>query len=208
VEVAERFADGQASPAALAEAQRKATAPAAAGAAHPYSAWPGAYETTARVLARQLEVRRAEQAATLDAALRHAGDEAVRRAGEGAGRLGNSALKAIRKQGERRAREAAGAELGRVLNQDRLALCDALRDVLGNPFRPTSLHTAWLAADGGRVVAIAQAIYDDGRFAELPVLGDALEEAGCTNEAVLSHCRGPGGHFCGCWLIDTILGKE
>jgi hypothetical protein len=207
VEVAERFADGQVNPVALEEARRKATAVAAALAALP-TGWASAQDTISFVLADQPDVRRAEQAATLEEAVRRAGEEAVRQAGDAARRLGTSAVKAIRKMGERRAREAAGAELGRVLNQDRLALCNALRDILGNPFRPVTLDPAWLSADGGRAGAIARAIYDESRFAELPVLGDAIEEAGCTEALILDHCRAPARHFRGCWLVDLILAKE
>ena len=54
----------------------------------------------------------------------------------------------------------------------------------------------------------AQAIYDDRALERLPVLADALEEAGCTDAAILEHCRGPGPHVRGCWVIDLLLGKE
>jgi hypothetical protein len=40
------------------------------------------------------------------------------------------------------------------------------------------------------------------------VLADALEEAGCDNADVLDHCRKPGEHVRGCWVIDHLLGKE
>jgi hypothetical protein len=51
-------------------------------------------------------------------------------------------------------------------------------------------------------------IYDDRRFQDLPILVDALEEAGCANVDILGHCRGPGPHARGCWVVDLILGKE
>jgi hypothetical protein len=51
-------------------------------------------------------------------------------------------------------------------------------------------------------------VYDERDFAALPVLADAVEEAGCTNSEMLSHCRGPGPHFRGCWVIDLLLGKS
>jgi hypothetical protein len=40
------------------------------------------------------------------------------------------------------------------------------------------------------------------------ILADALEEAGCTDAAILSHLRGPGPHVRGCWVVDLLLGKE
>jgi hypothetical protein len=58
------------------------------------------------------------------------------------------------------------------------------------------------------VVRLAQGIYEDRAFDRLPVLADALEEAGCDNAEILSHCRGPGPHVRGCWAVDLSLGKE
>ena len=85
--------------------------------------------------------------------------------------------------------------------------CDFLRDIVGNPFRPVVIPPAVLAWSGGTVVKLAQAIYDDRRFGELPVLADALEDAGCTDAAILVHCRGPGEHVRGCWVVDLLLGR-
>jgi hypothetical protein len=83
--------------------------------------------------------------------------------------------------------------------------CSIIRDLFGNPFRPVHLNPAWKT---GNVVTLAQAIYDDHAFERMPILADALEEAGCTEEAILSHCRGPGPHVRGCWVVDLLLGKE
>jgi hypothetical protein len=80
-----------------------------------------------------------------------------------------------------------------------------LRDLVGNPFRPSAVAAAWLTAD---VTAIASAIYDDRAFDLLPVLADALEDAGCDDEAILDHCRSAAEHVRGCWLIDLLLSKE
>jgi hypothetical protein len=82
-----------------------------------------------------------------------------------------------------------------------------LRDILGNPFRPATDDRAWLNWTAGAVVPVAQAIYDEQRFGDLPILADALEEAGCTDPEILAHCRGPGPHARGCWVVDGILGK-
>jgi hypothetical protein len=83
-----------------------------------------------------------------------------------------------------------------------------LRHIFGNPFRPVSVDPAWLAWKGGTIPKLAEAIYDDRAFDRLPVLADALEEAGCTDQEVLEHCRGPGPHARGCWVLDLLLGKE
>jgi hypothetical protein len=56
------------------------------------------------------------------------------------------------------------------------------------------------------VAQVARAIYDGRRFADLPVLADALEESGCTDEAILRHCRSGGEHARGCWVLDALLG--
>jgi hypothetical protein len=80
-----------------------------------------------------------------------------------------------------------------------------LRDIFGNPFHRTVLDPACRTP---AAVALARAIYDERLFEDLPVLGDVLEEAGCTDPPVLSHCRGPGPHVRGCWVVDLVLAKE
>jgi hypothetical protein len=60
----------------------------------------------------------------------------------------------------------------------------------------------------GAVVKLAESIYTERAFDRLPILADALEDAGCTDAAVLDHCRGPGPHVRGCWVVDLVLGKE
>ena len=82
---------------------------------------------------------------------------------------------------------------------------ELLKDIFGNPFHPVTLNPAWLTPS---VVNLAQAIYDDRAFARMPDLADALHEAGCDNDEILSHCRGPGPHVRGCWVVDLLLGKE
>jgi len=84
-----------------------------------------------------------------------------------------------------------------------------LHDIFGNPFRPTPpLPPVVLAWNDGTVPKLAQAIYEDRAFNRLPILADALEEAGCNNADILAHCRQPGEHFRGCWVVDLLLGKE
>jgi hypothetical protein len=87
---------------------------------------------------------------------------------------------------------------------ERAAQCDLLRDVC-NPFRTGSAGPSWLTWNGAVVGQLAAALYEGRRFDDLPVLGDALEEAGCADAEILDHCRGPGPHVRGCWLIDLIL---
>jgi hypothetical protein len=88
----------------------------------------------------------------------------------------------------------------------RLRQCAILRDLFGNPFRPRRLEAAWLRWNDRAVPRLARALYDDGRFADLPILADALEEAGCDDADLVGHCRG-GGHVRGCWAVDLLLGR-
>jgi hypothetical protein len=82
------------------------------------------------------------------------------------------------------------------------------RCIFGNPFRPVALAPSVLAWNDRLVVRLAQAIYDERRWADLPLLGDALLDAGCDNEEVIAHCREPGAvHFRGCWVVDLLTGR-
>jgi hypothetical protein len=83
-----------------------------------------------------------------------------------------------------------------------------LRDLFGNPFRPALLDPALLQWQDRTIVKFAQAIYDDRAFDRLPILADALEEAGCHDAGILGHLRGPGPHCRGCFVLDGILGKS
>ncbi len=90
--------------------------------------------------------------------------------------------------------------------KERLAQPPLLREIFGTiPFRPVTANPLWLTPV---VVGFAQAIYDDRAFDRLPILADALEEAGCDNADILDHCRGSGPHVRGCWVVDLLLGKE
>jgi hypothetical protein len=84
---------------------------------------------------------------------------------------------------------------------------DLLRDIV-HPFENVRPADALLAWNGSALPRLAQAIYDERAFDRLPILADALEDAGCTDPAILDHCRGPGPHVRGCWVVDLILGKE
>jgi hypothetical protein len=78
-----------------------------------------------------------------------------------------------------------------------------LRCLLGNPFRPVPLDPYWLPEN---VVTLARTMYDLRDFAAMPLLSDLLEESGCPAE-VSEHCRAPGPHVRGCWVVDLILGR-
>ena len=89
--------------------------------------------------------------------------------------------------------------------------CDPLRCiacVFGNPFRLVTLAPSVLAWNDRLVVRLAQAIYEERRWGDMPILGDALLDAGCDNDEVVAHCRAGGEHVRGCWVIDLLLDKE
>lgn len=80
-----------------------------------------------------------------------------------------------------------------------------LHDVIGNPFRPVVISSAWRT---DTVVSLARQMYESREFSAMPILADALQDAGCDSDDILNHCRGPGPHVRGCWVCDLVLGKE
>jgi hypothetical protein len=88
--------------------------------------------------------------------------------------------------------------------EEQVSQSDLIREIFGNPSRPISADSAWLTSP---VMHLARSMYDSRDFSAMPILADALEEAGCDNADVLTHCRGPGSHVRGCWVVDLVLGK-
>jgi hypothetical protein len=90
----------------------------------------------------------------------------------------------------------------------RRAMANILRDIFGNAFRPSAPPPpAVLTWNDGTVRRMAQGIYDGREFGRMPILADALLDAGCDDEEVLQHCRQQGAlHTRGCWVIDLLLG--
>jgi hypothetical protein len=80
-----------------------------------------------------------------------------------------------------------------------------VRDIFGNPFRPVAFDLAWRSPTA---VGLAQHMYDSRDFAAMPLLADALQDVGCEVPDILDHCRQPGEHVRGCWVVDLVLGKE
>jgi hypothetical protein len=87
--------------------------------------------------------------------------------------------------------------------------CGLLRDLFGPlPFRPVAVGPSLLRWNDGTVVKVARGIYDDRAFDRMPLLADALLDAGCEDEAVLAHCREQGSvHARGCWVLGLLLNK-
>ena len=78
-------------------------------------------------------------------------------------------------------------------------------DIFGNPFRFVSFNPKWRTSG---IFLQAQRMYDSRDFCTMPILSDALQDAGCENEDIMNHCRSEGPHVRGCWVVDLILGKE
>jgi len=103
----------------------------------------------------------------------------------------------------------------KIISRYRTHPAHYLRDIFGFVFHQGALSPALLTWHEGVVVRLAQAVYDERLLpvgaldpARLAVLADALEEAGCTDQEILSHCRSPGLHVRGCWVVDLLLDKK
>jgi hypothetical protein len=84
-------------------------------------------------------------------------------------------------------------------------ICELLRDVFGNPFHPVAFDPAWRTDTAG---SLARTMYDSRDFGAMPILADALQDAGCDNADILNHCRDPKQvHVRGCWVVDLVLAR-
>jgi len=86
--------------------------------------------------------------------------------------------------------------------------CWLLRDIFGD--RGAVLTSPWWSDmwRTSNVVSLARSMYESRDFSPMPILSDALQDAGCENEDILNHCRSAGPHVRGCWVVDLILGKN
>jgi hypothetical protein len=99
----------------------------------------------------------------------------------------------------------SGSTIGCTERDVSKLVADLLRCIVGNPFRPVAFEPAWRTE---HTVGIAGKMYDERDFRAMPILADALEEAGCDSADVLAHSREPGPHARGCWVVDEVLGKR
>ncbi|HVK19450.1 MAG TPA: hypothetical protein VM533_21125 [Fimbriiglobus sp.] len=100
--------------------------------------------------------------------------------------------------------EADSEEVRAATSREHTRQLRLLRFIFGNPFRPVTADPTWLTPTA---VTLARAIYAERAFDRLPILADALEEAGCNDPDVLTHLRGDGPHVRGCWVVDLLLGR-
>jgi hypothetical protein len=101
--------------------------------------------------------------------------------------------------GHREADEARSAP-----NRAKQTLANLVRELVGNPSHPVSFSLEWRT---DTAVTLARQMYQSGDFSAMPILADALQDAGCNSAEILDHCRGPGPHVRGCWVVDLVLGK-
>jgi hypothetical protein len=92
-----------------------------------------------------------------------------------------------------------------IENSEYAPLAALLRDIVGNPFRPVTLDPRWLTST---VMNLATEIYTEKTLDRMPILADALVDAGCDDEEIIAHCRDDGPHVRGCWVLGLLLGKE
>lgn len=111
------------------------------------------------------------------------------------------------RRAEVEAETGPGGRVQVALAAERSAQADLIRDVLGNPFQPATLDLAWLTSGEGIVVRLARSFDQEPDGQLMPILADALEEAGCTDQGILGHCRHAPVHVPGCWVVDLLLGK-
>jgi hypothetical protein len=100
----------------------------------------------------------------------------------------------------------AGAIAGKKEDTELAVQADLVRDIFGNPFlKPPKFDKRWRTST---VLLLARQMYESREFSAMPILADALQDAGCNDATILDHCRGPGPHVCGCWVVDLVLGKK
>jgi hypothetical protein len=87
---------------------------------------------------------------------------------------------------------------------EKAELSRLVRDIFANPFRPVPLSPQWRT---DTALALARQMYEGRDFSAMPILADALQDAGCEDADILDHCRGAGPHVRGCWVVDLVLGK-
>jgi hypothetical protein len=196
VEIAEKYADGLASPEELACAAKEADAVTKA-------------ERGAMTEEDLEDIPESSVSAVAEAVTRlHAGAAAASTAGkatEVANWLADLAAELEgTPQGDSFAADAAvAAQAG-----SREVQVSLLHDLFGSASWPDPITLAWFAWNDGTVRRIAQAIYDERAFDRMPILADELEDAGCDNADILNHCRSGGEHVRGCWVVDLLLGKN
>ncbi len=96
-------------------------------------------------------------------------------------------------------------DIGQYTTDEEAEHCRLLRDIFPAPMVNVIIDPSWLTST---VSALVRGIHADQSFDLLPILADALEDSGCNDDRLLSHCRGPEKHVRGCWVLDALLGRS
>jgi hypothetical protein len=115
--------------------------------------------------------------------------------------MSNQAQRAAQYLATANAWDAAWGTFQHTQNHLGSGACDLIREIFGDP----TLEDPRFDSVGSTVMALAQAMYAELAFDRMPILADALEEGGCTEEDVLDHCRNGASHYLGCWVIDLLI---
>jgi hypothetical protein len=92
-----------------------------------------------------------------------------------------------------------------LAGNDPIVMIEFLRGIIGNPFRSANFSPVWVTET---VLMLTRQLYESRDFGTMPILADALQDAGCDNPDILSHCLSDCPHVRGCWVVNLILGKE
>ncbi|VTR93152.1 Uncharacterized protein OS=Sorangium cellulosum (strain So ce56) GN=sce5710 PE=4 SV=1 [Gemmata massiliana] len=190
VTVVERYADGLATHAELSAAR--------------HAAWDALAELR-RAAEAELEKAGGEEHPSVRDAFMRAGAAAIANIWSGFTFTGGAGLD-LDMSGRGGWSDDRSFRLAHDVLKDAFALrSNLIRCIFGNPFRPVTFLPEWRTST---VVALVGQMYESRDFGAMPILGDALQDAGCDSTDVLEHCRGPGPHVRGCWVVDLVLGKE
>ena len=100
----------------------------------------------------------------------------------------------------------SSSERGALHTDHRSVALALIDDIFGSPFHPAPFSSEWHT---DTAIALAKQMYDSGEFSAMPILADALQDAGCDNVNILNHCRDADQiHVRGCWVVDLLLGKK
>jgi hypothetical protein len=200
VEVAERYADGSAPKEEVSAAQGMA-AMALQAMQEKYTPLEAVFFTGFKGLAGE---KQAWEARFFLGAKQKEGAKAAKAVARPTDRVSTVAEEMGQAAGWALSAEAVGQTV-QVIRRCRLQHSHLLRCIFGNPFHPVIIDPGVLIP---KVVGLAHTIYEGRVFDRMSELGEALEQSGCTNTDILAHCRGPGPHVRGCWVVDLLLAKN
>ncbi|HJZ54410.1 MAG TPA: hypothetical protein VKE74_05605 [Gemmataceae bacterium] len=196
VKVAEQYADGRAGPDQLAAAAAEVWVGVQEDSERHWSEGPNRFGPVTRVLHRDVDLE----------SLFDYGYEVIDR--DATGGIDRWYHPEWNDQGRERDREELVRRVLAAREREGAFQAALVRELFGDPFRPSRLRpgAACLRTDAVRL--LARWIDDRQDFSAMPILADALEEAGCDDQDLLDHCRHGRSHARGCWALDLVLGRE